>query len=328
MKILVTGGNGFLGSRTVHELSRRGYQLRCLLRSESKTNRISSLPYERIVGDIQNLQSLVDATRDCAAIIHLAGVSSWSQIKTAREAHQLETIIVEGTRNVLEAARINRVPRTVYVSSCAAINGSTEKHVYDETAEYSPPSTHLEYSDAKHKAEEVVQSYVREHALDAVIVNPSEVYGPNDQDLITAENLISILNQTPAFACSGGTSIAHVDDIARGICLAMERGRSGERYILGGENLTIEDLVKTVRKIGKKRGPVVSLPNALLLKVSKWFLKFGLSPPIPEDVLEYAVLYWFVDSSKAKKELGYRSRPASETFAEVVDWLIKTKRVA
>lgn len=327
-KILVTGGNGFLGSRTVHELVNRGYQLRCLLRRHSNTARIRNLRYEPILGDIEDLQSLVVATRDCDAIIHLAGVSSWSQIKAAQETNQLANIIVEGTRNVLEAARINRIARTVYVSSCVAINGSKHQHVFDETAEYSLSGTKLEYSIAKHNAEEVVRSYVGKYVLDAVIVNPCEVYGPNDEDLITANNLISILTQTPTLVCSGGTSVAHVDDVARGICLALEKGQSGERYILGGENLTIGDLVKVVRKFGKKNGPVVAVPNSVLLSVSRWITRLGLKSPIPRDVLEYAVLYWFVDSSKAKRELGYRSRPASEIFAEVVQWLSDTKRVA
>lgn len=114
IKILVTGGNGFLGSRTVHELVRRGYQLRCLLRSQSNTDRIRGLPYEVHLGDIRDQQSLIDAARGCDAIIHLACVSSWAQIRTAQQSHQLNEIIVEGTRNVLEAARIAGVSRTVY----------------------------------------------------------------------------------------------------------------------------------------------------------------------------------------------------------------------
>src|SRR5436305_1294491 len=103
-KVLVTGGNGFLGSRTVHELSRRGYQLRCLLRKQSNTDRIRDLSYEVHRGDIQVRQSVTDAAKDCDAIIHLAGVSSWPQIRKAQQENQLEKIIVEGTRNVLEAA--------------------------------------------------------------------------------------------------------------------------------------------------------------------------------------------------------------------------------
>jgi dihydroflavonol-4-reductase len=326
-KVLVTGGNGFLGSRTVHQLAIRGYQIRCLLRKQSNTNRIRSLSYEAFLGDIRNQKSLVDASRNCDAMIHLAGVSSWARIREAQQANQLGSIIVEGTRNVFEAARINRVSRIVYVSSCAAVNGSKEQRIFDETSQFLLFDTKLDYSIAKNRAEEVVQFYVKHHNMDAVIVNPCEVYGPNDQDLVTSENLISILNQTPAVVCSGGTSVAHVDDIARGICLALERGRTGERYILGGENLTIENLAKIVRKVANKKGPIISVPNSILLSVSQLFGKLGLKFPVPRDVLEYAVLYWFVDSSKAKRELDYKSRPASETFAEV-QWLIDSKQVA
>lgn len=327
-KILITGGNGFLGSRTAFELARRGYQLRCLLRTTSNTDRIQNLSYETHFGDIRDKESLIRAAQGCDAIVHLAGVSSWSQIRKAQQANELEDIIVQGTRNVLEAARINGTARVVYVSSCAAINASKEQEIFDESAAFTLSNTNLEYSIAKHKAEEVVSGYVTRHHLNAVIVNPAEVYGSNDRDLITSANLIAVLTQTPTLVCSGGTSVAHVDDIASGICSALEKGRAGERYILGGENLTIEKLVRLVRKTAKRRGPVISIPNAILMRVSNWLEKLKLKSPIPKDVLEYAILYWFVDSSKAQRELDYRPRPASETFAEVVQWLKDSKQVA
>lgn len=327
-RILVTGGNGFIGSQTVLELSRRGYLLRLLLRKQSNTERIRGASYETVLGDIRNAASVIKAAQGCYAIIHMASVSSWSQIRAAQESKELHSIIVDGTRNVLEAAKIGHVSRVVYVSSAAAINASTRVEVFNESTPFSLDHTQLAYGIAKHEAEKVVLGYVKNDGLDALIVNPCETYGPNDLDGVTSGNLISILEQSPAVVCAGGTSVAHVDDIARGICLALERGRKGERYILGGENLTIRQLTVMVRQLGKKRGPVISLPNAWVLAAAKLLARLGLKSPIPLDVLEYAMLYWFVDSSKARRELGFEPRPAREIFEEIVPQLSDVKKAA
>jgi dihydroflavonol-4-reductase len=326
MKILMTGGNGFVGSRTMAELFRKGHQVRCLLRSSSKTDRIEHLPFEAYLGDIRDRSALRKAAQGCDAIFHLACVSSWAQIR--RESEQLLDIVVEGTRNVLEAALDQRISRVLYVSSSAAVNGSKVCQVFNESTTFKLKGSDLKYSIAKHLAEELVLDYVRKFNLDAVIVNPAEVYGPNDIDFITSGNLIDILTKSPVVVCSGGTSIAHVEDIAKGICLAFEKGKKGERYILGGDNLTIAQLAKMARGFANKSDAVITLPNNLIIKLCKTLERMGLSSPFPLDVLDYAVMYWFVDSSKAVRELGYYSRPANETLAEVVQWLKETQKVA
>jgi len=326
MKVYVTGGNGFLGSRTVEELIRRGHQVRCLLREKSNLDRIQHLPFESHKGDVRNLESLREGTRNCDAIIHMACISSWAQIR--EQSEHLEEIAIEGTRNVLEAARENGIPRVVYISSSAAINASKTPELFNESSPYTLAGTSLKYSLAKHRAEQVVLDYVRNKGMDIVIVNPAEAYGSSDDGMVTAGNLIEILKDFSVFVCSGGTSVAHVDDIARGITLALEKGKRGERYILGGDNLTVAELAKTIRRIAKKNHQIITLPNAVISHVCRGLEKVGIGSPFPLDVLEYAVLYWFVDSSKAQRELGYSWRPANEIFAEVVQWLFDTKRVA
>jgi dihydroflavonol-4-reductase len=326
MKVFVTGGNGFLGSRTVEELIRKGYEVRCLLRKESKIDRIQHLPFESHIGDICDPDSLVKGAEGCDAIIHLACISSWTQIRA--QEHLLEKTAVEGTKNVLEAARLNGGIRTLFVSSAAAVNASKSPKLFNEKSKYSLLNSNLKYSIAKYKAEQVVKAYVEDYDLDVVTVNPCEVYGPNDDGMITAGNLLEVLKWGPALVCSGGTSVAHVEDIAAGIVLALEKGQKGHRYILGGDNLTISDLAKIVRRLAGKSQFVVKVSNSLLMPLCNTLSKLGFAPPVPIDVLEYAVLYWFVDSSKAKKELGYKWRPARETFTEVVQWLLATHRVA
>ena len=326
MKVFVTGGNGFLGSRTLHELIQKGYRVRCLLRKESNRDRIRHLPFEVCIGDIQDPESLRKGAKECDAIIHLAGIASWSQIR--EQENQLNAIIVDGTRNVLEAAKQNGNLRTVFVSSCAAINASQTPKIFNEKSKYTLLRSSLKYSIAKHQAEKVVKRYVEYDDLNVITVNPCEVYGPNDEGMITAGNLVEILKKGPAWVCSGGTSVAHVDDIARGIVLSLEKGKKGERYILGGDNLTIAELAKMVRRLAGKSDSVITLSNGFLSALCKGMDKLGLTPPIPMDVLEYAILYWFVDSSKAHKELGYTWRPAEQTFSDVVQWLFNTQRVA
>lgn len=326
MKVFVTGGNGFLGSRTVHELVRNGYAVRCLLRSTSRTDRIAGLPYETHRGDILDLPSLVAGMAGCDAVIHLACASAWSQIRALGTG--LDTVAVEGTRNVLEAARQTRVKRIVHVSSSAAINASHRPAIYNEQSPYELGQTTLRYSQAKNRAEQVVQTYIREHGLDATIVNPCEAYGAGDTDLVTASNLIEILKGTPAVVCQGGTSVAHVDDIARGVVLALKKGRTGERYILGGENLSIAQLARAARRAAGRSTWVITVANWILQPLCRTLARLGISPPVPLDVLDYAVLYWFVDSTKAQRELGYTSRPTQETFQDVIGWLRSTHRIA
>ncbi|MEO5969058.1 MAG: NAD-dependent epimerase/dehydratase family protein [Bdellovibrionia bacterium] len=325
MKVFVTGGNGFLGSRTVSELIQKGHTVRCLLRKESNTDRIKHLTFERHIGDICDPQSLFEGMKGCDAVVHLACISSWTDIRQLES--QLETIAVGGTRNVLEAVRASGKIRAVYVSSSAAIDASKKPQVFDEKSDYTLSETSLKYSIAKHKAEQVVKQYVRDYDLDIVTVNPCEAYGPHDEGMVTAGNLVEILKESLSMVCSGGTSVAHVEDIGRGIVLALEKGRKGERYILGGDNLTIADMSRIVRKLAGKSDFVLTIPNTLIRGACFILAKLGLKTPIPVDVLDYAVLYWFVDSSKAEQELGYKWRPAQHTFKDVVQWLLDTKRV-
>jgi dihydroflavonol-4-reductase len=326
MKVFVTGGNGFIGSRTVHELVRRGHDVRCLLRTTSNVDRIRGVPFETHYGDILDLESLRAGVAGCDAIIHLAGVSSWSQIREMGAA--LHSVAVEGTRNILQAGLDHQVSRVVCVSSSVAINASSAPIVFNENSNYELDGSGLHYSIAKHEAEKVIESFAKNQGMKVVTVNPCEVYGPEDDALVTAGNLMEVLKGGCTLVCSGGTAVAHVDDIARGIVAALDKGRPGERYILGGENLSIEGLARKVRRVAGKKGPIVRISNRILVPLCRLISRLGLPSPVPLDVLNYAVLYWFVDSTKAQRELGYAHRPTEETLEDVVRWLRKTGRLA
>ena len=326
MRVLVTGGNGFIGSRVVRLLLAEGHAVRCLTRSQRPTPRLDGLNVERALGDVRDAAALREAVRGCDAVIHLAAIASWADIRSQADA--LDAVIVDGTRNLLSAAREESVAmRVVFVSSAAAIDASTRPQLFDETATYSLQNSTLRYSVAKHHAEQVAQAAAAA-GQPIVIVNPCEVYGPDDDGLITAGNIIELYKGPLALVPQGGTAVAHVDDVARGVIQALEKGRPGERYILGGDNLTVRELARTALRLGGKKRWVIQVPNWLLrivVTLTRWL---HLPPPAPLDVLDYAMLYWFVDCSKAKRELGYSPRPAEAVLQPTVRWLLNSGRIS
>jgi len=314
--IFVTGGNGFIGSRVVRQLVSSGYAVRCLLRQTSDTSRIDDLPFERVYGDVRDLSSIEKSVAGADGCIHLAAIVAWDLM----DSPVLEETIVGGTRNVLEAAAAGGGMRMVYVSSSVAINASRRPQVFDETSPFELLGTRMRYAIAKHKAEQLVFEYVR-NGLDAVIVNPAEVYGPYDTSMTTACNIRDFLKNYPCIACVGGTAITHVDDVADGIVKALERGTRGERYVLGGDNLTVEQLARLTLEIAGQKKPVLRIPNRLLVGAVRTLERLHLPSPVVPGVLDYATRFFFVDSSKAKRELGYTPRPARQVLTPVVEWL-------
>jgi dihydroflavonol-4-reductase len=316
VRVFVTGGNGFIGSRVVRRLVSEGHEVRCLLRPQSRTHRIDDLEVERIVGDLADVEALRRGMAGSDGCVHLAGVSSWDEIASP----EVEEVIVEGTRRLLAAARGQPGLRFVYVSSVVAVNASEAPRVFDETATFGLNGSGLRYALAKHAAEELVLEAARD-GLHAVIVNPGETYGPDDDEWITAGPIRDVLRSWPALAVRGGASVVHVDDVAAGIVAALERGRAGERYILGGDNLAIAEIARAALAAAGARKPVVVVPAAVLRAVVRLCGLLRLQPPVPPDLVGYACRYWFVDSTKAKRELGYSPRPAPETLASVVGWI-------
>lgn len=315
MKVFVTGGNGFIGSKVVRELIADGHAVTCLLRKESKTDRIDAYSFERADGDVRNVDSLRVAMTRCDATVHLAAPGGWH----ADDASSLEGVIVGGAQNVLDVASQLRDHRVVIISSTAAINASKSPIVFDETAEFTVENPRLYYAHAKHKAELVARAAF-ERGVQVVIVNPAEVYGPGDS-VGTASNLIDFAKYWPVLVCEGGTGIVHVDDVARGIVAALERGRPGERYILSGENLTVRELAALVVEFTKRRAPIVSVPNGMSRVVANLAIKLHVPVPFNPHVVQYATLYWLADSRKAQRELGIAFRGARETIGETIEWL-------
>jgi len=316
MRIFVTGGNGFIGSVVVRQLVERGDAVRCLVRPTSDTRRIDDLPIERALGDVRDAASLGAGMAGCDAVIHLAGLSSWNDLYSPL----MDEIVVGGTRNVLDAARQSGSLRTVVVSTSVAVNGTTRPVLHDETSALRLPEDGYVYSHAKARAETVCRAAAAD-GLSVTIVNPGEVFGPNDTALITACNLLDFAKSWPVLVCRGGTSVVHVDDAARGVLAALEHGRPGERYILAGDNLTIRQLAELTLDLLGKRAPVVSVPNRLIRWIAAAAGALQLPLPFNPAVLPYATLYWFMDNTRAQNELGVTFRSARQTLDPTLAWL-------
>jgi dihydroflavonol-4-reductase len=251
----------------------------------------------------------------CGSVVHLAGISRWSEIHSPR----MERVTVDGTTNVIDAARAAGAKRMVFVSSAVAVNGSRRAVVHGEATPTSLSLDRYVYARAKREAEARCQRATAE-GVPVVIVNPGEVYGPDDTTLVTAANLVDFARGPVVLVCNGGTSVAHVDDVAAGIVAALEKGRPGERYILGGDNVTIRQLAELTLSILGQRKPVWTVPNPVVRLLARAG-RFGVPLPFDPAVIPYATLYWFMDNRKAREELDVTFRSARDTLAPTLDWL-------
>jgi dihydroflavonol-4-reductase len=251
------------------------------------------------------------------AVIHLAGLSAWDLIDSPAMGETCEG----GTANVLAAARTVGGVRVVYASSVLAVGSRPRPEPVDETNPFElfsdPTVAHCHH---KYRAEELCRRAAAD-GQEVVIVNPAEVYGPNDVGRITAGNLIDFARSNPVLVCHGGTSIVHLDDVARGMLAAVEHGRSGERYILGGENITHRQLAELFLELAGQRKRILVAPNALLRGITRAARAIRCPLPYNHCVVPYATRYWWVDNSKARRELGINFRGARDTLAPTVAWL-------
>ncbi|MEM7346445.1 MAG: NAD-dependent epimerase/dehydratase family protein [Chloroflexota bacterium] len=329
-KLFVTGGNGFIGSRVVRQLTQKGYAVRCLLRPTSRTERIDDLllegKIERHLGDLREPETLRQGMVDCVGVIHLASISNWSDIQSPL----MPEIVLGGTQNMLEAAQNNGVKRFVFISSAAALGGTEDPVTLKEAAKADALSDFegankkgLAYAWAKLQAEALCLK-ANHTGLPAIIVNPAEVYGPDDDDLVTAGNLVDFSRSNPVFISQGGLNVVHIDDVTQGIIAAYERGKPGERYILGGDNLTLRAFAELTLEILGQSKKVISVPKKLLLGLAWLGQRSSLPLPFEPAVIPYAIRYWFVDNAKARQELDLEFRSARDTLEPTLAWLQET----
>jgi dihydroflavonol-4-reductase len=322
VKILVTGATGFLGQHLCRGLVEKGYQVTALQRSTSDTSLLAELDLNFATGDVTDLSSLEVAVHGQEAVIHAAGhLAYWGRLRATQNQ-----VNIEGTRNVVAVSQRAGIRRLLFVSSVAAI-GIPERGQppADESFPFNLESSPLNYPVSKKRAEELVITGCK-NGLDAVIVNPGALLGKWGRYFRGSEGVEKIRKRPVAFYYTGGRNLVHVADVVHGIVSALEHGRSGERYILGGENLTYQETARiAAARLGRKilLLPVLPLVTSLLSALDPIISAAGQRPPITRETHFTSSRFQYYSSAKAERELGYRARPFSDILEDMLQWYDK-----
>jgi len=321
MKAFVTGATGFVGSHVARVLAEQGADLRLLIRSSSDTRNIQGLNADRVIGDLRDPASIEGAMAGCDVVFHVAAdYRLW-----VRDPEQMYRANVEGTRAILEAARKNRVRRVVYTSSVATMGFTSNGRPADEDSQVSLGSMIGHYKRSKFMAETVALEAGRS-GLDVVVVNPSTPVGEQDiKPTPTGRIIVDFLKKKfPAYVDTG-LNLVDVAECARGHVAALEKGRSGERYILGGENLTLKQILDKLAAITGLPSPRVRVPYVVALAtgvvdevVTGRIL--GREPRATIDAVRMGRKKMFVSCAKAERELGWKPVPVDGALRRSAMW--------
>ncbi len=320
MKALVTGATGFVGAAVARALVRAGVEVRVLARPEADLTNLQGLPVERAAGDLRDPASLRVALSNCRHLYHVAAhYALW-----AKDPSIFYDVNVVGTRNLLEAAREVSVERTVYCSTIGAIGLPPGGGLGTEETPVSLEQMAGHYKRSKYLAEQEVHKLAKE-GLPVVIVNPSAPVGEGDvKPTPTGQVIVDFMKgRMPAYI-ETGMNIIDVDDVATGHLLAMEKGRQGERYILGSTNLLLREVFEILSRLTGLKAPSVKLPRGAVLPLAylnHWFANVtGLPPRIPLEGVKMAKYKMHYDCSKAIRELGLPQHPPEVALGKAVRW--------
>jgi dihydroflavonol-4-reductase len=321
MKTLVTGASGFLGSAVLRRLLACGHEVRALVREGSDRRNFAGLDVEFSVGDLNDPASLQRAVTSCDNLFHVAAdYRLWVPDPAAIYATN-----VDGSRALVRAALEAGVARIVYTSSVATLGIRPDRIPADEQTPVSLQDMVGHYKRSKYLAEQAVLDLVEKERAPVVIVNPSAPVGPRDvRPTPTGRIILDMLRgRMPAYVDTG-LNLVHVDDVAAGHVLAFERGRPGERYILGGEDMSLRDILRRIADIAGMRAPALCIPHDLVLPLAWCAERFasltGIEPFATVDGVRMARKFMYFSSAKAARELGYHHRPATEGLADAIAW--------
>ncbi len=325
-KVFVTGPDGVLGSNIVRELLSRKYEVRVLVFGPSQPITLKGLPIEIVEGNITNKAQLIELSKGCDYFINVAAITDMWPTR----GQKYFKINVEGAENAVEAVLQNKIKRLVHVGSASSFGYGTIDNPGNETSAYKSAKYKVDYIDSKKLGQEKVLSSVKERGLDAVVVCPTFMIGPYDSKPSSGAMIIAIAKgELPGYS-SGGKNWVYVKDVAVGVCNALTMGRSGEAYILGGENITYVNAVKRIAAaLGQKKLPKFVVPRFLLLTIG-WFGTVaaaitGKPPKLTINLAQIACDGHYFSPKKAIEELKIPQTPIEVGVKEAKEWFIENK---
>jgi len=320
MRAFVTGGTGFIGSSVIRTLLERGIAVRALCRPASPRTNLKGLDVEAVDGDLLDPGSLRRGMQGCELVFHVAALYSF----WVRPRNSIYATNVDGSRHTFDAAREAGAERIVYTSSVAALGLRADGSPADETTSTSVDRVIGDYKRTKFLAEQLALQYAKE--LPIVIVNPSFPVGPRDaKPTPTGQTILDFLNRKLPAYLDTGMNVVDVEDVALGHWLAADRGNVGERYILGGENLTMKAMLDLLSGITGLPAPRIRLPYAPILALSYanaalCSLLPGMTPRMTPATIRMSRHRMYFDPGKAIRELGFPQTPARDALAKAVSW--------
>lgn len=328
MTSLVTGANGFVGAAVVRALVADGRPVRALVRRGSDATNLDGLDVEQVAGDVTRPESLRAAAQGCSAVFHIAAdYRLWTP-----DPERMYRTNVDGSLNMLNAAAEAGVARVVYTSSVAVLGRRADGAPADETTPVTIASMIGHYKRSKYLAEQAVTARARELGASLVVVNPSTPIGPGDVKPTPTGRIIldAARGRIPAFVDTG-LNLVHVDDVARGHVQAHDAGRDGERYILGGTNLSLEEILALVAAQCGRRAPRWKLPRwgvfPVAIAAEGIARVTGREPLLTLDGLRMSKKRMYFCSAKAERELGFTARPPAEAIVDALAWFRRHGRL-
>jgi dihydroflavonol-4-reductase len=321
VKVFVTGATGFVGGHVAQELSRHGADLRILIRSSSKLANLEGIPAETVVGDLLQVDALRSALEGCDAVMHVAAdYRLW-----VTDPEKMHATNVTGTRELLRLAREAGVARVVYTSSVATMGFFSDGRLCDEATPVSLANMIGHYKRSKYLAEQEAVAAARA-GQQVIILNPTTPIGSGDiKPTPTGRIIVDFLKRKFPAYMDTGLNLVDVDEVARTHVKALTAGQSGERYILGGENLTLKQLLDKMSAITGLPSPTMRVPHSVAMMFALWDQTFtgkllGREPRATVEAVRMGKKMMFVSSAKAERELGFRVVPVYAALRSAIDW--------
>lgn len=321
MRILVTGADGMLGTNTIRELLDRGHEIRAFLLEGSSAKTLEGLAIEKFYGNILNRTDLVNAAKDCDAIIHTAANTNiWPN-----RSEIVRKVNIEGTKNIIAATKEQQVKRLIYIGTANSFGFGSKAYPGNEDKPYQSQKYGLDYMDSKFEAQRLITQAAKSQNLPALVINPTFMFGPYDSKPGAGAMILAIYNRkVPGFAI-GGRNYICVKDVAVAIANALTMGRTGECYIVGNENLNYKEAFTKIAETVGVKPPKITIP-ATLSKAYGYVgtqtgKLFGTTPTVSLAMAQISADEHYFSAAKAIKELKLPQSPIEEGIRECFDWL-------